>query len=191
MNTNILKESSKGTQEITIESYMMKQRELFLTDSITAQSASDLIKQLMFLEKENPLEEIKLYINSPGGEVKSGLAIYDYMMSMHTPITTICIGSAASMASILFLAGKQRMIYSHSEIMMHDPSFNSFNIGGMKAHEIMEKVRSLQQTSEKLTNLIRKHTNLSDEQIHDITLQDTYFSAEEALKYGIATKIIK
>lgn len=191
MTPVILEETSRGTQQYTIESDMMRRRELFLTEQLDATTSMNLIKQLMYLEQLSPGEPITLYINSPGGEVYSGMAVYDYIMLMQSPVHTVCIGTAASMGSLLFLAGTERKMLKHTQIMIHDPSFAAGNIGGMKPHEIQQKLDSLCEVSQMLSEAIIERTGMSEEQVSEITKQDTYFTAEEALKSGIATEILR
>lgn len=188
MKPSLLKETSKGYQVIEIETALFNQRELFLTDAITNRTATSLIQQLMILDKDQ--EPITLYINSPGGEVMSGLAIYDYIMKMQSPVNTVCIGMAASMAAILFLAGQKRSMYEHTKIMIHDPSFASANVSGMKPHEIQEKIESLEKTSQELAQIISQRTNMELSQVLEKTKQDTYFDANQAIKKNIATEIL-
>lgn len=190
MNPTILKETSRGIQTISIESAMMKKREIFLTETLSPATASNLLKQLMYLEKTDPGEPVTLYISSPGGEVTSGMAVYDYIQLMKSPVNTVCIGLAASMGAILFLAGQERKMLEHTQIMIHDPSFARCDMGGMKPHEMQKRVNDLRRTSKMLRGVIVDRTGLSCEQVTEITKSDTFFSAKEAVKFGIATEII-
>lgn len=188
---HILKETVNGINQILIEDEMLEGREIFLTDSVTDASCSELIKQLMYLERKSSTAPITLYINSPGGRVDSGLAVYDCMALMKAPIRTVCIGTAASMGSILFLAGKEREMMPHSKIMIHDPSFANLNIGGKKPHEIQQEVNSLTEAKNALCKIIAGKTGKPLEEIQEITRNDTCFTAEEAIEFGLATAICK
>lgn len=191
MKPSIIEETSRGTQFINIESSMMRNREIFLTDPLNTESCSDLLKQLMYLEKDAPGEPVILYISCPGGEVVSAMAVYDYIRMMRSPVYTVCIGTAASMGAILFLAGEKRKMLPHSRIMIHDPSFSQLNIGGMKPHEIQEMVDSLKDIKVMLAGIIAERTGMDNKTVREITKQDTYYSAEEAVESGIATEIIR
>ena len=118
MLPNILKETVRGIQPILIEDEMLQHREVFLIEEVNRKSATDMIKQLMYLDRIDTGKPVTVYINSPGGEVVSGLAVYDYIKVMKSPVNTVCMGSAASMGAILFLAGKERSMLKNSEIMI-------------------------------------------------------------------------
>lgn len=190
MIPNILKETMRGIQPVRIEDEMLLRREVFMTDTVTRESASDLIKQLMYLDRIGSGEPITLYINSPGGEVCSGLAVYDYIQSMQSPVDTVCVGSAASMGAILFLAGENRKMYRNSQIMIHDPSFSQGDIGGKKPYEIREELNKLMKTRETLAKIIAVRTGMPIELVYCKTKNDTFIGANEAIKTGIATEII-
>ena len=140
MLPNSLKETVRGIQPILIEDEMLQHREVFLIEEVNRKSATDMIKQLMYLDRIDTGKPVTVYINSPGGEVVSGLAVYDYIKVMKSPVNTVCMGSAASMGAILFLAGKERSMLKNSEIMIHDPSFSAGNISGKKPLEIQERL---------------------------------------------------
>lgn len=139
---NILKSSVRGTDLIPIEDMLLEESELFLVGEINSDTASKLIQKLMYLD-QNDLEEITLYINSPGGEVISGLAVYDYIKIMKSPVRTVTIGDAASMGAIIFLAGEKREMLPHTRILIHDPSYGHLDVSGKKPHEIQRGVDSL------------------------------------------------
>ena len=187
---NILKETMRGTETVRIEDEMLKNRKIFLVDEIDAKSSNELIKQLMYLEQEDESAEVTIYINSPGGEVISGLAVYDYIQLMTAPVNTVCIGTAASMGAILFLAGKSRRMLPHTRLMIHDPSYGSGNISGRKSHEIQHELDKLNEIREALAEIIAEKTGKDMEEIYKVTAEDTYFSAEEAMAFGLATQII-
>lgn len=187
---NVLKESARGIERIRIDDELFNNREIFLTDVICCKSSAELIKQLMYLEKQSD-DEIVMYINSPGGEVSSGLAVYDYIASMKAPVRTVCIGTASSMGAILFLAGKTRQMLPHTRLMIHDPSFNRNDIGGKKPHEIQHELDKLNEAREAIVKIIAEKTGKKVKDICKLTVDDTYYSAEEAVKFGLATEIYK
>ncbi len=186
----ILKESVRGIERIDIEDELLSSREIFLVDGVDARTSNELIKQLMYLQREDSTKEITLYINSPGGEVISGLAVYDYISMMTAPVKTVCIGTAASMGAILFLAGKKRMMLPHTRLMIHDPSYSHNDIGGRKPHEIQHELDKLNETREALARIIAEKTGKTIEEIFAVTADDTYYSAQEAIDFGLATDIM-
>lgn len=188
---NILKETVRGTDCIKIEDELLSRREIFLTEEVNAETSNELIKQLMYLERQDSGKEITLYINSPGGEVISGLAVYDLISLMKSPVRTVCTGTAASMAAILFLAGEKREMLPHTRLMIHDPSFGSGSIGGKKSHELRHELEKLDEVREALAKIIAEKTGRPLEEIYDVTSDDTFYSAEEAITFGLATGIMK
>lgn len=122
---NIIKETCNGTLLYTIQDYMLKKREIECFDEINSKTVNSLIGQIRYLASENENEEITMFINSPGGEVASGLALYDVMKAVKCPIRTVCTGMAASMAAILFSAGDRREILEHARVMIHDPQLSA------------------------------------------------------------------
>lgn len=188
---NILKETVRGTDCIKIEDELLSRREIFLTEEVNAETSNELIKQLMYLERQDSGKEINLYINSPGGEVISGLAVYDLISLMKSPVRTVCTGTAASMAAILFIAGKKREMLPHTRLMIHDPSFSGGSIGGKKSHELRHELEKLDEVREALAKIIAEKTGRPLEEIYDVTSDDTFYSAEEAIAFGLATGIMK
>lgn len=188
---NILKETVRGIDCIRLEDEFLKDREIFLTEEINAQTSNELIKQLMYLERQDSESEVTIYINSPGGEVISGLAVYDYIGMMKAPVRTVCIGTAASMGAILFLAGTKRQMLPHTRLMIHDPSYSHNNIGGRKPHEIQHELDKLNETREALARIISEKTGRSIDEIYKVTADDTFYSAQEAIDFGLATEILK
>lgn len=186
---NILRETVRGVESVSIEDEMLRNREIFLVDKVDAESANELIKKLMYLEREDRSGEITLYVNSPGGEVISGLAVYDYIQLMEAPVNTVCIGTAASMGAILFLAGRERMMLKHTRLMIHDPSYSCGELKGRKSHEIQYELNKLNKVRTTLAGIISERTGKSVKEIYKVTARDTYYSAEEAVRFGLATKI--
>ena len=188
--SNILKETVRGTELIPLEDMLLEESEIFLVDKITPKSANNLIQKLMYLDSKD-LGEITLYINSPGGEVISGLAVYDYIKIMKSPVRTVYIGDAASMGAIIFLAGEKREMLPHTRILIHDPSYGHLDVSGKKPHEIQRGVDSLNKVRETLAEIISEKTGKGLDEIYGITAEDNYFTAEEAIDFGLATSIFK
>lgn len=188
---NIIKETPRGIDVIRIEDELLSNREIFLTEEVDAATSNELLKQLMFLERQDSKKEITLYINSLGGEVISGLAVYDYIEMMKAPVRTVCMGTAASMGAILFLAGKERLMLPHTRLMIHDPSYSRNDIGGKKPHEIQHALDKLNETREVLARIIAEKTGKSLEEIYAVTASDTFYSVEEAIEFGLATNVLE
>ena len=176
---NILEETSRGTQAIRIEDDLLRNRDIFLTTEIDSKSSSDILKQLIYLDKTDTDKPITLYISSPGGEVTAGLAVFDF------------IRTAASMGAIIFLAGEERKMLPHTKIMIHDPSYGNASMGGMKPLEIKDRLESLMKSRKLLAEIIAECTGMSLKRVYSKTRTDSFLDANEALKLGIATKIIK
>lgn len=191
MIPNILKETVRGIQPVAMDDEMLLSRNIFLIEPVTAQSSADLIKQLMYLENSQDNEPITLYINSPGGDVSSGLAVYDYIKTMQSPVNTVCIGMAASMGAILFLSGQTRSMLENSQVMIHDPSFAKNILSGSKPLEIQKQLDKLIDVRKTLVDIIVENSNMNEEEVYNKTKEDTYLTASEAMKLGIATEIIK
>ncbi len=190
MSTHIIEETSRGLQAISIEDHMYNDRKIFMCEPVTSQSSADIIKQLMYLDQHDPGREIEIYISSPGGEVTAGLVICDFINQMKSPVTTICIGMAASMGAIIFMHGTKRKMLPHSQILIHDPSFGSMDMGGQKPMQLMEQVNDLMKVRKTLGKIIAKQTGMTLQSVYAKTKKDSVFSAEEAVESGIATEII-
>ena len=185
----VVEQSSRGERAYDIYSRLLKERIIFLTGPIDDSTASLICAQLLFLESENPKKEISFYINSPGGIVWSGLAIYDTMQYISSQIMTICIGQAASAGSLLLTAGSKDMRFSlpNSRIMVHQPS------GGYQGQvtDIEIQTNEIKKTKEKLNKIYAKHTGNKIEDVEKIMERDKYFSPEEAIKFGLIDKIVE
>ncbi|MGB9761215.1 MAG: ATP-dependent Clp protease proteolytic subunit, partial [Caldimicrobium thiodismutans] len=172
-----------------IYSRLLKERIIFLGTAIDEHIANLVIAQLLFLEAEDPDKDIMLYINSPGGLVTAGLAIYDTMQYIKPDVCTICVGQAASMAAVLLAAGAKGKRYAlkHSRIMLHQP------IGAFQgqATEVEIQAKEILRLREILNDILSKHTGQDKEKISKDTERDFYMSAEEALSYGIIDKILE
>ena len=185
---NIIRETSEGLNKIPIQDILFQRREVECIGEITEDSVAALIIQLRYLHREAPEQEITMYINSPGGEVSSGLALYDVMKAIQCPIRTVCVGTAASMAAILFLSGDKRDMLAHSKVMIHDPLIPG-GIGG-SALKVDAVARNLMQTRQTIANIISRHTGKSLEDVLAKTASDSYFDAEQAVEWGLADRII-
>ena len=192
MNTLIpmvVEQSSRGERAYDIYSRLLKERIIFLTGPIDDNIASLICAQILFLESENPKKEISFYINSPGGIVWSGLAIYDTMQYVSSKIMTICIGQAASAGSLLLMAGEKDMRFSlpNSRIMVHQPS------GGYQGQvtDIEIQTNEIRKTKERLNQIYAKHTGKKLSEVANIMERDKYFSPEEAIKFGLIDKIVE
>ena len=185
---NIIRETSEGLNQIPIQDILFQRREVECIGEITEDSVAALILQLRYLHREAPEQEITMYINSPGGEVSSGLALYDVMKAIQCPIRTVCVGTAASMAAILFLSGDKRDMLAHSKVMIHDPLIPG-GIGG-SALKVDAVARNLMQTRQTIAGIISRHTGKSLEDVLAKTASDSYFDAEQAVEWGLADRII-
>lgn len=184
----VLRETSEGLNRIEIQDILFQRREIQCTGSITPESASALSLQLRYLQQEAPGQEITLFINSTGGEVDSGLALYDTMRAIGCPIRTVCTGTAASMAAILFLSGDKREMLPHSKVMIHDPLIPG-GVGG-SALTVDAVARNLMQARQTIAAIIARHTGKTLEEVLAKTASDSYFDAQEAVEWGLADRII-
>lgn len=183
----IIRETSSGYFFYSIQDEMLSRREIECTGEINAESVNSLISQIRYLARENPTEEITIYINSPGGNVDSGLALYDVMKAVKCPIRTVCVGTAASMSAILFASGDRREILPHAQIMIHDPLIR--NTGG-SALQLKCISDDLIRTREILCSILATHTGRTLEEIYEKTAADSYFYAEDAVAFGLADRVI-
>lgn len=184
----VIEQTSRGERSYDIYSRLLKERIIFLGEEVTDASASVIIAQLLFLEGEDPEKDIHLYINSPGGSVTAGMAIYDTMQYIKCDVSTICIGMAASMGSFLLAGGAKGKRYAlpNSEIMIHQPS------GGARgqATEIKIVAEHILKTRHKLNQILSENTGQSLETIEIDTERDNFMSAEEAKEYGLVDEVI-
>ena len=184
----VIEQTSRGERSYDIYSRLLKERIIFLGEEVTDASASVIIAQLLFLEGEDPEKDIHLYINSPGGSVSAGLAIYDTMQYIKCDVSTICIGMAASMGAFLLAGGTKGKRYAlpNAEIMIHQP------LGGARgqATEIQIAAEHILKTRKKLNDILAANTGKSYEQIAADTERDNYMSAEEACEYGLIDGVI-
>lgn len=189
MSANIIRETCQGYCAVRIQDEMLKNRELECIGEIDEELVNSLIREIRFLERENPNGEIKVFINSPGGLVSEGLALYDVMKAVTCPITTVCMGLAASMAAILFVAGDKREMLEHSRIMIHDPLIGGQGLTG-SANKLDAQIKDLMNTRRITAGILAKHTNHTTEEILEKTASDSYFYAKEAIAFGLADRIV-
>ena len=184
----VIEQTSRGERSYDIYSRLLKERIIFLGEEVNDTSASIIVAQLLFLEAEDPSKDIHLYINSPGGSVSAGFAIYDTMKYIKCDVSTICIGMAASMGAFLLAGGAKgkRFALPNSEIMIHQPS------GGARgqATEIKIVAENILKTKKKLNEILAANTGRSIEEIERDTERDNYMSAEEAKAYGLIDEIL-
>ena len=184
----VIEQTSRGERNYDIYSRLLKKRIIFLGEEVNETPASLVVAQLLFLESEDPNKDIHLYINSPGGMVTAGLAIYDTMQYIKCDVETICMGLAASMGAFLLAGGTKgkRMALPNAEIMIHQPS------GGAKgqATEIQIAAENILKTKKRLNTILAENTGKSYEQIAADTERDNYMSAQEAMEYGLIDRVI-
>ena len=185
---NIVRETSSGYFSCTIQDEMLKSREIECVGEINPETVYELTRQLRFLQREDPAAEITMYINSPGGEVNSGLALYDAMQAVNCPIRTVCMGSAASMGAVIFAAGDMREIFPHGRVMIHDPLIRG-GVGG-SALQLQSVSKDLLKTREVLCTILAERTGRSQKEIYKKTAKDTWFDAQEAVKFGLADRVV-
>ncbi|MBE5830390.1 MAG: ATP-dependent Clp endopeptidase proteolytic subunit ClpP [Butyrivibrio sp.] len=184
----VIEQTSRGERSYDIYSRLLKERIVFLGEEVNATSASIVVAQLLFLEAEDPNKDIHMYINSPGGEISSGMAIYDTMHYIKCDVSTICIGMAASMGAFLLAGGAKgkRMALPNAEVMIHQP------LGGTQgqATEIEIAAKHILKTKEKMNRMLAANTGKSYEQVAADTERDNWLSAQEALDYGLIDSIV-
>ncbi len=185
----VIQKSSDGERAYDIFSLLLKERIVFLGSAIDDGIANMIIAQLLYLEKENPKKDITMYIQSPGGHVTAGLAIYDTMQSIVPDVQTVCVGLAASMGSIMLAGGTKgkRFALPNSEVMIHQP------LGGTEgqASDIRIHADHIIRTKDRLNGILAKHTGQSIKVIEKDTDRDNFMTAEQALEYGLVDQVVK
>ncbi len=185
----VVEQTARGERAFDIYSRLLKERIIFLTGAVYDQVGALICAQLLFLESENPSKDIAFYINSPGGVVSAGLAIYDTMQYVRSPISTVCIGQAASMGSLLLAAGAKgkRFALPNARIMVHQPS------GGAQgqAADIAIQAREILYTRKRLNEIYVRHTGQSMDAIEAKLERDSYMSAEEAREFGMVDEVVE
>ncbi len=184
----VIEQTSRGERSYDIYSRLLKERIIFLLGEVEDHMANLVVAQLLFLESENPEKDISLYINSPGGVVTAGLAIYDTMQFIKPDVSTLCIGQAASAAALLLCAGAdgKRFCLPNSRVMIHQP------LGGYRgqATDIEIHARETLAVRERLNNIMAKHTRKTPDQIMRDTERDNFMSASQAVDYGLIDKVL-
>ena len=184
----VVEQTSRGERSFDIYSRLLKERIIFITGPIEDHMASLIIAQLLFLESENPKKEISMYINSPGGVVTAGMAIYDTMQFIRPPIATLCIGQAASMGSLLLAAGEKDMRFAlnNARIMVHQPS------GGFQgqASDIERHAQDIIKMKRRLNEVYVKHTGLPYDKIEETLDRDHFMTSEEAKEFGLIDRVL-
>ena len=185
----VIEQTPRGERSYDIYSRLLKERVIFIVGQVEDHMANLVVAQLLFLESENPDKDISLYINSPGGSVTAGLAIYDTMQFIKPDISTLCIGQAASMGAVLLAAGTKGKRYSlpHSRVMIHQP------LGGYQgqAMDIEIHAKEILKIREQLNQLLANHTGQSIETIDKDTERDNFMDADTAVKYGLIDEVLK
>lgn len=185
----VIEQTSRGERSYDIYSRLLKERIIFLGEEVNDTTASLVVSQLLFLESEDPEKDINLYINSPGGSVTAGMAIYDTMQYVKCDVSTMCMGMAASMGAFLLAGGAKgkRLALPNAEIMIHQPS------GGAQgqATEIEIAAEHILKTKKRLNTILSKNTGQSYETIARDTERDNWLSAQEALEYGLIDKVVE
>ncbi len=184
----ILRETAEGLNRLDIRDDMLANRELELTSAVDAASCGAVIRGLLYLQRCDASAAVTLYINSPGGEVQSGLALYDVMQAASCPVRTVCLGMAASMAALLFMAGDDRCMLPHSRLMIHDPLID----GGAGGSALSVKARAddLMRIRDVTAGIIARHTGMPVERVFELTATDTYFEAGQAVEAGLADRVV-
>ncbi len=185
----VIEQTPRGERAYDIWSRLLKDRIIFLGTQVEDQMANSIVAQLLFLESEDPEKDIIMYINSPGGVVNSGFAIYDAMQYVRCDVSTVCVGMCASFASILLSAGAKgkRYILPHSRVMLHQPH------GGARgqATDIEIATREMMKTKEMINSVLAKHTGQSEDQLRKDLERDFYMGAHEAIEYGVVDKLVE
>ncbi len=184
----VVEQTNRGERAYDIFSRLLKERIIFITGPIEDGMSTLVCAQLLFLEAENPKKEINLYINSPGGVVTSGMAIYDTMQFIKPPVSTLCFGQAASMASLLLTAGHKDMRYAlpNARIMVHQPS------GGFQGQvtDILIHAKEVEALKRRLNEIYEKHTGKSYEQVHTALERDNFMTADQAKEFGLIDRVL-
>ncbi|MBQ7592692.1 MAG: ATP-dependent Clp protease proteolytic subunit [Clostridia bacterium] len=185
----VIEQTGRGERSYDIFSRLLNDRIIFLSDEVNDVTASLVIAQLLYLESQNPDEDVSFYINSPGGSVTSGMAIYDTMKFIKCDVQTICVGLAASMGAFLLSAGTKgkRIALPHSEIMIHQP----LGAAEGQCSDVLIRAELLKNTKKMLNTILAENTGKSYEEIERDTDRDNFMTAKEALDYGIIDKIIE
>jgi ATP-dependent Clp protease, protease subunit len=184
----VVEQSARGSQDYDLTSRMLKERIIFVIGEVEDYMATSICMQLLYLEAENPKKEIAMYINSPGGVVTAGMAIYDTMQFIKCPIATLCIGQAASMGSLLLTAGAKGMRFAlpHASIMVHQPSGGA----GGKVSDMERTIEDIIRMKKRLNEIYVSHTGRSYDEIEAKLDRDTFMTADQAKDFGLIDKVL-
>lgn len=186
---NVLIKSSNGISQVSADSKLLSQRKVFVEGEITPEAACEFIKKIMILNAEDSGKPIDVLINSPGGEINSGMLMYDAIQASKVPIRMFCIGRAYSMSAVLFACGNHgRFMLPHSELMLHEPLLGN-RVGG-NSSSIKSISESLLETKRKMNQILAKHTGKSEEEVEKATSYDHYYSPEESMDFRLCDKIV-
>ena len=187
----VVEQTSRGERSYDIFSRLLNDRIIMLSDQVTDTTASLVVAQLLFLESQDTEKDISLYINSPGGSVTAGMAIYDTMNYIKCDVSTICIGMAASMGAFMLSAGAKgkRIALPNSEIMIHQPLIGG-GLGGQQT-DIMIHAKNLERTRERLEAIMARNSGKTVQEMHAACERDNYMTAQEALEFGLIDKVIE
>ena len=187
---NVLVKSSSGITQVSADSKLLSQRKVFIEGEISSESACEFIKKILILNEEDTDKPIDVLINSPGGEINSGMAIYDVIQASKAPIRMFCIGRAYSMGAVLFSSGNHgRYMLPHSELMLHEPLLGNRVSGNSSSIQSISE--SLLETKRRMNQILARHTGKSEEEVEKATSYDHYYSPEESREFGLCDEIVE
>lgn len=186
---NVLVKSSSGITQVSADSKLLSQRKVFIEGEISSESACEFIKKILILNEEDTDKPIDVLINSPGGEINSGMAIYDVIQASKAPIRMFCIGRAYSMGAVLFSSGNHgRYMLPHSELMLHEPLLGNRVSGNSSSIQSISE--SLLETKRRMNQILTRHTGKSEEEVEKATSYDHYYSPKESREFGLCDEIV-
>ncbi|MDB6441002.1 ATP-dependent Clp protease proteolytic subunit [Blautia wexlerae] len=186
---NVLVKSSSGITQVSADSKLLSQRKVFIEGEISSESACEFIKKILILNEEDTDKPIDVLINSPGGEINSGMAIYDVIQASKAPIRMFCIGRAYSMGAVLFSSGNHgRYMLPHSELMLHEPLLGNRVSGNSSSIQSISE--SLLETKRRMNQILARHTGKSEEEVEKATSYDHYYSPKESREFGLCDEIV-
>lgn len=186
---NVLVKSSSGITQVSADSKLLSQRKVFIEGEISSESACEFIKKILILNEEDTDKPIDVLINSPGGEINSGMAIYDVIQASKAQIRMFCIGRAYSMGAVLFSSGNHgRYMLPHSELMLHEPLLGNRVSGNSSSIQSISE--SLLETKRRMNQILARHTGKSEEEVEKATSYDHYYSPEESREFGLCDEIV-
>ena len=186
---NVLVKSSSGITQVSADSKLLSQRKVFIEGEISSESACEFIKKILILNEEDTDKPIDVLINSPGGEINSGMAIYDVIQASKAPIRMFCIGRAYSMGAVLFSSGNHgRYMLPHSELMLHEPLLGNRVSGNSSSIQSISE--SLLETKRRMIQILARHTGKSEDEVEKATSYDHYYSPEESREFGLCDEIV-